>query len=112
MTTPNPNGELAHDTSTNVSNIMTDSIKQTEATAPSDNRHSTPNPFFGLPEVLGASRRAAHRLILCFDGTGNSFKGNSSDTNVVELYKKFDQCAPHQKHYYQRKAHHNLMHIY
>ena len=43
------------------------------------------------------------KLILCFDGTGNQYSANTSDTNVVKLYQKFDRQAPNQYHYYQRK---------
>lgn len=48
-------------------------------------------------------KRTPNRLILCFDGTGNEFKGNTTDTNIVKLYNKFDRSDPHQMHYYQRK---------
>ncbi|KAL1799675.1 hypothetical protein ACET3X_000017 [Alternaria dauci] len=41
------------------------------------------------------------KLILCFDGTGNKFEGNTSDTNIVKLYDKFDRKDPNQYHYYQ-----------
>ncbi|KAL9107017.1 MAG: hypothetical protein Q9227_008053 [Pyrenula ochraceoflavens] len=41
------------------------------------------------------------RLILCFDGTGNSFQGNPSDTNIVKLLDMFNRSAPDQMHYYQ-----------
>ena len=43
------------------------------------------------------------RLILCFDGTGNQYSGDTSDTNVVKLYQKFNRKTPNQYHYYQRK---------
>lgn len=42
------------------------------------------------------------KLICCFDGTGNEYRGDTSDTNVVKLYQKFDRNAPKQFHYYQR----------
>lgn len=41
------------------------------------------------------------KLVLCFDGTGNVFQGNTSDTNIVKLYDKFDRKDPMQYHYYQ-----------
>ena len=44
------------------------------------------------------------KLILCFDGTGNQYSGDTSDTNVVKLYQKFDREAPYQYHYYQRES--------
>ena len=43
------------------------------------------------------------KLILCFDGTGNQFSGDTSDTNVVKLYQKLNRKTPNQYHYYQRK---------
>lgn len=42
------------------------------------------------------------RLVLCFDGTGNKFLGNDSDTNVVKIYQMLDRKQPNQFHYYQR----------
>lgn len=47
--------------------------------------------------------RLPRRLVLCFDGTGNSFQGNASDTNIVKLLDMFDHTSVTQKHYYQRK---------
>ncbi|KAI0442829.1 hypothetical protein F4803DRAFT_550698 [Xylaria telfairii] len=41
------------------------------------------------------------KLVLCFDGTGNTFSGSNADTNVVKLLNKLDRHAPHQFHYYQ-----------
>ncbi|KOS16610.1 Uncharacterized protein ESCO_004930 [Escovopsis weberi] len=41
------------------------------------------------------------KLILCFDGTGNSFSGSNADTNVVKLLAKLDRNHPDQFHYYQ-----------
>ena len=43
------------------------------------------------------------KVILCFDGTGNQYSGDTSDTNVVKLYQKFNRNTPNQYHYYQRK---------
>ncbi|TEA13618.1 Uncharacterized protein C8034_v004432 [Colletotrichum sidae] len=41
------------------------------------------------------------KLVLCFDGTGNTFTGSNADTNVVKLLSKLDRNAPDQFHYYQ-----------
>lgn len=54
------------------------------------------------PEYRPAKERA--KLILCFDGTGNQYSGDTSDTNIVKLYQKFDRESPYQYHYYQRKS--------
>ena len=47
--------------------------------------------------------KPSNRLILCFDGTGNEFKGASGDTNIVKLYNMFDRTNLSQMHYYQRR---------
>ncbi|KAM5443928.1 hypothetical protein MferCBS31731_001174 [Microsporum ferrugineum] len=41
------------------------------------------------------------RLVLCFDGTGNHFNGNESDSNVVKLYQMLNRHDKRQFHYYQ-----------
>ncbi|KAI4231097.1 MAG: hypothetical protein LQ349_005819, partial [Xanthoria aureola] len=47
------------------------------------------------------TRKEHGKLICCFDGTGNEYSGDTSDTNIVKLYQKFDRSAPGQFHYYQ-----------
>lgn len=42
-----------------------------------------------------------NKLILCFDGTGNTFSGSNADTNVVKILNKLDRQHPRQYHYYQ-----------
>ena len=54
-----------------------------------------------MTESAASTKRVPNRLVLCFDGTGNSFSGTSSDTNIVKLYQKFKRDDPHQYHYYQ-----------
>lgn len=49
------------------------------------------------PEQL----KVPKKLVLCFDGTGNTFTGSNSDTNVVKILSKLDRNDPHQYHYYQ-----------
>ena len=46
------------------------------------------------------------RLVLCFDGTGNKFLGNESDTNIIKIYELLERDDPTQFHYYQRKHSH------
>ncbi|RGP77591.1 short chain dehydrogenase reductase family [Fusarium longipes] len=41
------------------------------------------------------------KLILCFDGTGNTFSGTNADTNVVKILRKLDRNSDKQYHYYQ-----------
>jgi uncharacterized protein (DUF2235 family) len=52
------------------------------------------------PEALEALLEPK-KLVLCFDGTGNTFSGSNADTNVVKILNKLDRHAPHQFHYYQ-----------
>ncbi|MCJ1355375.1 MAG: hypothetical protein MMC33_005366 [Icmadophila ericetorum] len=47
------------------------------------------------------SDKPQSKLILCFDGTGKQYNGNTSDTNVTKLYRKLDRKSPNQYHYYQ-----------
>ncbi|KAJ3940044.1 uncharacterized protein N0V96_010042 [Colletotrichum fioriniae] len=47
------------------------------------------------------SSTESRKLVLCFDGTGNSFSGSGSDTNVVKLLRMLDRNDKHQYHYYQ-----------
>ncbi|KAK2750712.1 hypothetical protein FQN57_002785 [Myotisia sp. PD_48] len=45
--------------------------------------------------------KPGRRLVLCFDGTGNHYKGNESDSNVVKIYEMLDRNDKRQFHYYQ-----------
>lgn len=45
--------------------------------------------------------RAAKKLILCFDGTGNKFHGDESDSNILKIFRMLDRTADDQYHYYQ-----------
>jgi uncharacterized protein (DUF2235 family) len=33
------------------------------------------------------------KLILCFDGTGNKFKGNAGDTNILKIFRMLDRTG-------------------
>lgn len=59
--------------------------------------HAESDPF------VDGAKRVPRKLVLCFDGTGNEFMGNTSDTNIVKLYDKLDRKDPYQYHYYQSK---------
>ncbi|KAI5807751.1 hypothetical protein DFH27DRAFT_479524 [Peziza echinospora] len=52
----------------------------------------------------GAGGYSGHEkkvLVLCFDGTGNKFKGNSGDTNILKIFSMLDRRKGNQVHYYQ-----------
>jgi uncharacterized protein (DUF2235 family) len=41
-------------------------------------------------------RRRPRKLVLCFDGTGNKFQGDDSDTNILKIYRMLDRNASDQ----------------
>ncbi|KAI5851522.1 hypothetical protein DFP73DRAFT_472225 [Morchella snyderi] len=48
-----------------------------------------------------AVERQRKKIILCFDGTGNKFKGNEGDTNILKIFHMLDRSGPEQFYYYQ-----------
>ncbi|KAJ6093196.1 hypothetical protein N7486_008485 [Penicillium sp. IBT 16267x] len=48
-----------------------------------------------------APSQAPKQFVLCFDGTGNKFAGDESDSNVLKIFRMLDRSKPHQYHYYQ-----------
>ncbi|KAI5856305.1 hypothetical protein BZA05DRAFT_441984 [Tricharina praecox] len=63
---------------------------------------STPTPCTnGTGAGMLREPKPPRRIVLCFDGTGNKFSGDSSDTNIVDLYQMFDRSEKSQYHYYQ-----------
>jgi len=53
--------------------------------------------------ALRSSGHGNKTLVLCFDGTGNKFKGNSGDTNILKIFSMLDRRKGDQYHYYQRE---------
>ncbi|KFA77446.1 hypothetical protein S40288_03112 [Stachybotrys chartarum IBT 40288] len=45
--------------------------------------------------------RGGRKLVLCFDGTGNKFHGDDSDSNILKIFRMLDREAEDQFHYYQ-----------
>ncbi|CAM1503191.1 Fc.00g079670.m01.CDS01 [Cosmosporella sp. VM-42] len=64
-----------------------------------ESRPSTPKsaPMIPPPE----SGRKPRKLVLCFDGTGNKFHGDDSDSNILKIFRMLDRTADDQYHYYQ-----------
>ncbi|RBR25398.1 uncharacterized protein FIESC28_01835 [Fusarium coffeatum] len=68
---------------------------------------STSSSESSPPTTPGVHAEAVHipgeytKLILCFDGTGNTFSGTNADTNVVKILRKLDRNHEKQYHYYQ-----------
>lgn len=36
------------------------------------------------------------KLVLCFDGTGNKFHGDDSDSNILKIFRMLDRTASDQ----------------
>ncbi|KAK0750186.1 hypothetical protein B0T18DRAFT_408405 [Schizothecium vesticola] len=46
-------------------------------------------------------RGKPYMIVLCFDGTGNKFHGDDSDSNILKICRMLDRTASDQYHYYQ-----------
>lgn len=45
-------------------------------------------------------KKSKHRkLVLCFDGTGNKFQGDDSDSNILKIFRMLDRTASDQCKY-------------
>ncbi|KAK1244346.1 hypothetical protein MKX07_003145 [Trichoderma sp. CBMAI-0711] len=53
------------------------------------------------PASPAPQSRKPRKLILCFDGTGNKFHGDESDSNILKIFRMLDRTADDQFHYYQ-----------
>lgn len=70
--------------------------------APSTNPSARPT-MHGNVSAAPGRRLKPRKLILCFDGTGNKFHGNDSDSNILKIFRMLDREANDQYHYYQRE---------
>ncbi|TQV91927.1 hypothetical protein V2A60_005978 [Cordyceps javanica] len=50
---------------------------------------------------LEAPAQGQRKLVLCFDGTGNKFHGDDSDSNILKIFRMLDRSSQNQYHYYQ-----------
>lgn len=46
-------------------------------------------------------QRQRKALVLCFDGTGNKFQGNSGDSNIIKIFSMIDRQSKNTHSYYQ-----------
>ncbi|KKA28048.1 hypothetical protein TD95_001558 [Thielaviopsis punctulata] len=53
------------------------------------------------PHPIPQQMHKPRKLVLCFDGTGNKFHGDDSDSNILMLFRMLDRTAHDQFHYYQ-----------
>jgi uncharacterized protein (DUF2235 family) len=45
--------------------------------------------------AYGAHRKP-RKIVLCFDGTGNKFQGDDSDSNILKIFRMLDRTASDQ----------------
>ncbi|KAB5518147.1 hypothetical protein GE09DRAFT_978418 [Coniochaeta sp. 2T2.1] len=65
--------------------------------------HAPSQPPTPMPDPVMAygPKRKPCKLVLCFDGTGNKFRGDDSDSSILKIYRMLDRTATDQYHYYQ-----------
>ncbi|KAG9251514.1 uncharacterized protein F5Z01DRAFT_627301 [Emericellopsis atlantica] len=80
-------GSTQHAGSASAANILTDSNQ--------DAINTNSNA------AQAAASRGVRKLVLCFDGTGNKFHGDDSDSNILKIFRMLDRTADDQYHYYQ-----------
>lgn len=72
--------------------------------SPSARSPRATSPFSNAVIMPRDAERAPRKLILCFDGTGNKFHGDESDSNILKIFRMLDRSAGDQYHYYQRES--------
>lgn len=48
------------------------------------------------PGAANRNRHGRRKLVLCFDGTGNKFHGDDSDSNILKIFRMLDRTASDQ----------------
>ncbi|KAK4222604.1 hypothetical protein QBC38DRAFT_489493 [Podospora fimiseda] len=79
----------------------TDSESDPRAEFFSTHLPSRPVSPMGAERDPNAGHRRPSKIVLCFDGTGNKFHGDDSDSNILKIYRMLDRTATNQYHYYQ-----------
>lgn len=80
-------------------NSLNGSVKDPPSSRDFQSRPATP----AMGPVIADPDRKPRKLVLCFDGTGNKFHGDDSDSNILKIFRMLDRQASDQYHYYQRK---------
>lgn len=58
--------------------------------------HPKPNTAMSNERDSTQGRRKVQKLVLCFDGTGNKFHGDDSDSNILKIFRMLDRTASDQ----------------
>ncbi|KAA8911731.1 hypothetical protein FN846DRAFT_773720 [Sphaerosporella brunnea] len=81
-------------------------LSYSAAPSPAPRQTTGPNQRPRKPSFAGVTHdirvgQQRKKLVLCFDGTGNKFKGNSGDTNILKIFRMLDRTGGNHVHYYQ-----------
>jgi uncharacterized protein (DUF2235 family) len=76
-----------------------------EQTTKQSNQYAPKSTMHRNASAPPGRRHKPRKLVLCFDGTGNKFHGNDSDSNILKVFRMLDREAHDQYHYYQREYH-------
>ncbi|KAI0891685.1 hypothetical protein F4806DRAFT_482160 [Annulohypoxylon nitens] len=77
-----------------------DTKERTASSRPSVDDAEHPHAWTNMNPASNPTR-APRKLVLCFDGTGNKFRGDDSDSNILKIFRCLDREAGDQYHYYQ-----------
>lgn len=73
------------------------------SSVPVDGYHTAHYPTQSVKSSLmgspAGSQRKPRKLVLCFDGTGNKFRGDDSDSSILKIYRMLDRTADDQCQY-------------
>jgi uncharacterized protein (DUF2235 family) len=50
----------------------------------------------GLGPVPSSFQRQKRNLVLCFDGTGNQYRADGKETNILKIFRLLEKDAPDQ----------------
>ena len=59
-------------------------------------RPASPAPQEYHPRPSCSHHRKPRKIVLCFDGTGNKFHGDDSDSNILKIFRMLDRTASEQ----------------
>jgi len=55
-----------------------------------------PSVYTPPPTTDPNAKRVPRKLVLCFDGTGNEYKSDGTETNILKIFRFLDRDAGNQ----------------
>jgi hypothetical protein len=92
----NPGGNEGHNPTANGVDSHRDSSHQDFFSTHLPSRPATPTGPEHHPRPSGSHNKKPRRIVLCFDGTGNKFHGDDSDSNILKIFRMLDRAASDQ----------------